>query len=285
MRNRWMSFVLCLTVASCVVPDVETFEPGHDSGGPSDSGPDVSAKDSASDQRAMPEGSRDVAQQDALIDKGSTGTGDDDAPSEVIDGEGALATPARPRSRRASVRPATPAVGQITPSRLVLIVIGSRPPNAWGPPRCAPRVRARRVRPVSSGAPTRPISNGATRAGNGSLTAPVPPRPQSASRGNAPFVSQAPSVAPATYPSSAARRATRGNARRRAPGQPPRVSPQRPLAVAAPRGPCSATETCHSAAMPPGNGSPSRRAPALCRNVSRGPVWRAIRARGLVGAA
>ena len=154
--------------------------------------------------------------------------------------------------------------------------------KCMGTSRCAPRVRARRVSPVSSGAPTRPISKSATRAGNGSLTAPVRPRPRSASKGNAPFASQALSVAPATYPSSAARRATRGNARRRAPGPPPRASKQRPLAVAAPRGPCSATEMCHSAAMPPGNGSLRQRAAALPRNVSRAPVWRAIRARGPV---
>ena len=69
MRNRWMSFVLCLTVSSSSSPTSKPVEPGQGSGGSSDSGPDVSVKDSASDQRAMPEGSRDVAQQDALIDK------------------------------------------------------------------------------------------------------------------------------------------------------------------------------------------------------------------------
>src|SRR4051794_722332 len=45
MRNRWMSFALCFAVASCVVPDVDTVEPDQGSGGSSDSGTDVSAKD------------------------------------------------------------------------------------------------------------------------------------------------------------------------------------------------------------------------------------------------
>ena len=147
MRNRWMSFVLCLTVASCVVPDVETFEPGHDSGGSSDSGPDVSAKDSASDQQAMPEGSRDVAQQDALIDKGSTGTGDDDAPSEVIDAGGGSIDTGAPPVEAGECSTSDTRCGADNTVETCVDSYWKQTAKCTGITPCAPRVRARRVQP------------------------------------------------------------------------------------------------------------------------------------------